>query len=271
MFIGFSLVTDDLTFNKSNEVATSPATNLGTMQPTEACQTTNTTSIFVQCDLGTSRAVKAAGLLYATADSGTTIQYRADNTDPPSTPAYDTGVVSHQMTGATDAWDRFHFVDWDASGHSLRFHRFDIAGTHPNAFYRAGRMLLTGTGAARPGFEPTRGAQFGEIEQGWMEEEFTLEGYGPRYPREFPRAQYLEFSIHSNSKAEVYESAYNLDQRRGRSKDVFVWLEPTETSFPFHNMIYGTMTELGGIEHEYSTATGDAGFWRKRWRVEELL
>ena len=120
-------------------------------------------------------------------------------------------------------------------------------------------------------FEPALGAQFGEIEQGWMEEEFVLRGYGPRYPREFPREQFLEFSIHSNSKAEVYASAYDLDQRRGLSKDVFVWLDPAETAYPMHQMIYGTLTELGPIEHVAGTATADPGFWRKRWRVEELL
>jgi hypothetical protein len=265
MIIGFSLVTDDLTFTESNEVATSPSTNLGTMQPTEVWQTTNTTGIFVQCDLGSSQAVKAAGLLYATAGSGTTIQYRADDTDPTSTPTYDTGAVSHQLAGVTDAWDRFHWVDWDSSGHTLRYHRFDIAGTHPNAFYRAGRMLLVSP------FEPALGAQFGDIELGWDEEEFEMRGYGPRYPREFPRSRYLEFSIHSNSKAEVMASAFDIDQRRGRSRDVFVWLDPTETAYPQHQMIYGTLTELGPIEFEAGTASADAGFWRKRWRIDELL
>jgi hypothetical protein len=264
MIMGFSIVTDSMTFTESNEVATSPSTNLGTMQPTEVWQTTNTTA-WVQVDLGSSVQVKGAGLLYAAATSATNIQYRADDTDPTTTPTYDSGVVSHALTGTGTAWDRIHWVDWDSSGHTLRYHRFDITGSLPNAFYRAGRMLLI-----LP-YEPILGAQFGDIELGWIEQEFQLEGYGPRYPRQFPRYRYIEFGIHSNSKAEIHANAFAIDQVRGRSKDVFIWLDPDETAYPHQQMIYGNMTEMGPIEYVSGTATSDTGFWRKRWRVEELL
>jgi hypothetical protein len=230
---------DAATVTAENEVATLPATNLQTMQPSETWRTSDATDTFIVADLGAALAVDIVALLKTNLTAAATWRVRGATSEANLTaaPGYDSTAVGFWPESglAGQAVSGFLYLD---PAQSFRWWRIDLSdAANPDGYLEAGRLYIDAA------WRPARNLSF-NWQLGWIDDGEPRHARGGQiHPEVVPRRRRLRFSLDYLTEAEA-ATAYDLDRRRGRSADVLVLRDPAHATQLHRQSVYGLMTVL---------------------------
>src|SRR5689334_1274481 len=143
-FICHPRLFDAGTLTNGNELASLPATNLQTMQPSKRWRTSGVANVWIQVDFGAATALDLVALISHNALAPDTWRIRASADSTPTTsPDYDSGSLNLFPGGVrpTESW-RDHYDSFKIlpSTQTWRYWRIDV--TCSASYFEAGRVVL---------------------------------------------------------------------------------------------------------------------------------
>lgn len=229
-----------------SEAAGMEAVNLFKKQPSDLWRATDLGNIWFEVDLGSAQAIRLIALLFTNATSAATIRVRGATSQANLTaaPGYDSTAVSHWPTTGLDNWEKTHAILWLSSAQTYQWWRIDVVdAANPDGYYQAGRLYL-----ANP-YQPSVNIQYG-WGVGFIDGSPTSEATdGQLYIDERKKYRVLNFTLDFESESDMYgdNTAFDIDLRRGSSRDVLCIVDPEKTARLMDWSIYGRMQGLRPI------------------------
>ncbi|GAB4373865.1 MAG: hypothetical protein Kow00114_36070 [Kiloniellaceae bacterium] len=247
IFIAGGQWMDAATLEDSSAVAANyPLSNLLTIQPGEKTRFSTPAAAHVVVDLGAARAVDTVALIAHNASAAGTWRVRGATSEANLTasPGYDSGagVSLWPASGKPDANIHHSFLRL-GSAQSYRWWRVDIADAgNADGYFQLGRLLIAGAWA------PAVNYSFG-ADIGWVDPSPIDEGVGGHsFPLEREKHRVFNLPFRFQTKADAWGQAYELQRKRGGSKDVFAVLDPDEDEYlhvvMVHGLLRGTITSI---------------------------
>lgn len=256
---------DAATLEDSSAVAANyPLSNLLTIQPGEKTRFSDPSAAYVVVDLGAARAVDFVALIAHNASASGTWRVRGATSEANLTasPGYDStaGVDLWPSSGKPDADVQHSFLRL-GSAQTYRWWRVDVADAgNADGYFQLGRLMIAGAWA--PSVNYSFGAGIG-----WLDPSPVDQGVaGHLFPLEREKHRVFTLPFQFQTKADCLDGAYELQRKRGASKDVFVVLDSAETTYLHTAMVHGLMA---------GTAAPFTNDFFQRYsfslRIEELL
>lgn len=254
---------DGGTITTGSEVASLPAGNLLTPQPSDPWRATDLANAYVELDLGTAVEINLIALLYTNASSAATWRIRAaaSQANLTAAPDYDTGSNTFWPQSGLEDWSFTHGFIWlDASTQTRRWWRIDVSDAgNPDGYFQAGRLYL-----AKP-FQPATNIEFG-WSVGYADPSPKRRATGGQtYPLLRSRSRVLNFSYSFMSESEMFDNLFDLNRRRGASEDVLVIVDPDATANIHERIVYGLVDDLKPI------INSSFNIFEQPYRLEEML
>jgi len=258
--IGYSDWGDSATIDSSSvETSGFPVENLQATQPTDYWES-QTDTPFVVLDRGSAQTFNIVALLFTNVQAGDTWQVRAADTEANLTaaPGYDSGSVTFRVAGDDDTWDRHHGLLYLSTAQTYRWIRIDLT-LGSGATLEAGRLVIGNF------FQPSVNESYGRT-LGFADPGTTIRTDGGALISD-ERSRFLTANITLGflSESELFDSALEFQRLRGTSNDLLIVLDPAESSYLMHQLIYGKLTSS-----EPSSAAAFNRF-RLRFSIEEML
>ena len=257
-FIGHGYYVENGTVTTGNELATLPATNLQSMQPSKRWRTSGVSNAWVQVDLGSAKAIDFAAIISHNGAAADTWQIRASSDGTPATvPDYDSGSQNlfPAATRPSEAWRTHydsHYVF--ASTQTWRYWRCDF--TIAGSYFEAGVLLLGLRQQITLAYPFSRGYAPADIV------EITPDGGAVTDPRGRPRA----WNFMVNLLDETTEMAIDgLDALRGIGDAVYCVENPDATTWLHRQSLYGLIAQATPLDRP------DYGIREKRYYLRELI
>ncbi len=248
-----------------------------TMQPGDVVKFENPSTAYFEVDLGEAKTISFIGAISHNMTNTGSIRVRADSQQAnltASTVAYDSGPLparSHQdsftfvWTEDSDdpdngAMDSNNFVLQLSTEKRFRWWRLDLDDDQStDGFTTVGRVVIDKAWNPEIGVQPEWGI-------GWQDTTLQEVATGGQFiPTEKTRSRTLEFELAFLTEDDMYDNGFELDRKRGKSKDVLVVRNVSATTHMTRQTVYGLMAELSPI------AQPDYGVFRKRFRINELI
>lgn len=263
LVIANSAIIDAATVTASGAAASLPVTNLQNEQP-EKIYRSDDTAPYIEIDLGSAQAINLISVLYHTLTSAGTWHIRAATTQGNLTasPGYDSGVVDIWDAGWPTDQSPLHGLKWLTSSQTYRWWRIDFSDAgNADGYIDIGRLYIDNAWQLPDGQN---------ISYGWQVEFIDPSTHarskGARLYTEAQTAwRALKCSMDFLDEDEMYDNLYELQRRRGRSKDALVIRDPAATTHLIRQMIYGKFTQLSPIINDRRN------IFRSRVHIEEML
>ncbi len=239
-----SAFVDAGTVTAGNEVTTLPATNLQDPQPTKRWRsTTIVSSVYIQVDLTEAKAINLIALISHNGTASATWRIRAATSEGglTSAPGFDSGAISMWPISRPTDWPVRSLFSrhWLTTAQSFQWWRIDISDAgNSDLFFEAGRIIIDAAWQPTIGLSPNWGV-------GWVDpgpREMSLGGN--IYPTQRSRRRRIDLNLDFNDETEMLANAFELQRKRGRSQDILVLVDPTETTNWHRTAVYGLMSDL---------------------------
>jgi hypothetical protein len=250
MKLATPVLSDAATLTADNE--TLPVANLQTKQPTKVWRSNNL-SVNVVADLGGDYSIDLFALMFsnATADATWRIRAAAEESELTADPAYDTGPMTFAAgingqyliysQGAPETYSR-------TSGYhtflpkQFRWWRADIFDPdNADGYLDFGRLYIADS------FTPQRTFSYGWTQQ-WMDGQVRDKSLGNQtYPQERNTYRRISGQFRWQSESDMYGELYQLQRKRGSSKDVLLITDELKTDRLMDWSVYGLMTDIEPI------------------------
>lgn len=275
MVLATPLLSDAATLSGSTSPAGLPVTNLQLMSISNVWRALDPENAYVVIDLGSAKEINLVALLGHNGSSRGTARVRAAATEADLTadPAYDSGLLpvrSHQ-SGYDAAWaltvddeeygalDTNNFLLWlGADTETFRFWRIDIDDTEID-YFDAGRLYVS------KAWQPVTNMDYG-LAEGFIDPSRDARTAGGKLaPVERPKYRWTEFRLSFATAAEMYDYAFEIDRKRGRTRDILFINDPDTADRLQKRTIYGTMKTLQPI------INSQFSLFEKTYRIEEII
>lgn len=248
------------TLSSGQAAAAAPVSNLLHREPSVPLILTNPAAAWVGVDFGDDPpALRIVAVLYSNAGS---FRVRADDTDPTSSPAYDSGSVDFGRNEAGLKHRRFRKHDWLwwVTPKTYRYWRIDFANP-ADADNRTIVGNLVMDYGVQPAINQAYGGGIGLIDP--SRKPRSVEGQvEPLRRRPYSG---VEFQIQYGSEAEMFGQAWDLDELTGTVDPVLYIRDPDATVYRQKTSVFGLMRDIGPIVDEAF------GVFSKRYQIEELI
>ncbi len=238
-----SAIADAGTLITGNELTTLPAINLQDPQPTKKWRTSGLSTMYVVVDLGSANAINLVSLIAHNGSAAATWQIRGASSEANLTaaPGYDSGSVSMWPgTGKPSGWiDTLFALLWLTTSQTHRWWRIDVVDAgNTDGYFEAGRLIIDAAWQPDIGLSPNWGVQW--IDPGPREQSIG----GQIYPTQRTRRRLIELILDFNDRDVMLNNAFELQRKRGSSRDIFVLGDPTGTTHLHRDAVYGLFTGL---------------------------
>ncbi len=238
-----SELSDAGTLTTGNEVGTLPAVNLQDPQPTKKWRTSGLSSMYVVVDLGSAKAINLVALIATNLSSGANWQIRGATSEANLTaaPGYNsTSVSAWPGTGKPGGWtDQLFSLLWLTTAQTYRWWRIDVTDSgNGDGYIEAGRLIIDAAWQPTIGLSPNWGVQW--VDPGPREMSIG----GNIYPTQRTHHRVIELALDFNDQTAMMANAFELQRKRGASKDVFVLVDPAGTTDLHRTSIYGLFSNL---------------------------
>lgn len=261
LIIATPIVSDDGTLTAGSAAAGLPVSNLVDIQPGNKWRATALASAWCQNDLGAAKAVDLVALLYTNATSTAQWRIRAANSvaSVTSNPDYNSGLLTFWPTTGLETWDFTHGIHWIASTQTYRVWRIDVSdSSNPDTYFEAGRWYISDA------FQPTQNMQYG-VALAWNDESPKPKSLGGQIvPVVRNQSRIADLRLSFIDEAEMYSNIFEIERRRGASKDVLVIFDPVASARLMDQTIYGLMETRNPIVNRAFEV------FEKRIRIEEM-
>ena len=272
MLLAMPILSDQATLKGSTSSGSLGINNLKTMSLKEVYRAADASSVYIEVDFGKSEKINLFALIGHSGSSRSFARVRASNilSDLMSNPTFDSGDVpfrSHQ-TGYDNTWaslvtdeeygalDKNLFFQYFPTI-NMRYWRVDISD--PNSTYLdIGRLYVAN--AWQPATNMNYGGGLGYIDPSRKARTKSNEIIS----NERQQYRYVDFSLSFSNEAEMYDNAFEVDRRRGRTKDVLFIHDPDAKHQLQRRSIYGTMESLQSIVNT------NYNIYEKTFRIEEI-
>lgn len=220
-----------------------PISNLQTRQPTKRWRTTSLSTMYIVADLTEAKSINLISLISHNGSASATWRIRGATSEANLTaaPGYDSTAISMwPITKPTDWLTRSMFSRlWLTTAQSYRWWRVDVIDAgNSDGWFEAGRLIIDAAWQPTIGLTPNWGV--GWIDPGPREESLG----GNLYPTQRARRRLIELNLDFNDETEMLANAFELQRTRGRSEDVLVMVDPTETTNWHRTGVYGLMVNI---------------------------
>lgn len=166
--------------------------------------------------------------------------------------------VSSDLAG----WETAPAFLFQKVGYYARYLRIEVLDAgNPDMAFRAGRLMVGS------GWQPQKNAKYGMVPFGFEDlSRRTYSADGSLDVGENPKRNHMEFTISFEDEHDLYQNAYELDWRRGSSRDVFVVVDPEAEFYRAQKMIHGTLAP--GRQRPRHSAFS---YFEHRYAVEGLV
>lgn len=240
-----SIFVDDGVLTATNEVSALPGTNLQDIQPTKKWRTTSLSTMAIEIDLTTAKAVNLISLIAHNATSTATWRIRGATSQAiltSTTVGYDSSTITMwPSTGKPQDWnDQLFSLKWlGSNAQTFRWWRVDVFDdANGDGYFEAGRLIIDNAWQPTVGLSPNWGFRW--IDPGTRERSII----GNLYPTQRTRHRIFEFTLDFNDKDAMLNNAAELQRKRGISQDVFILADPTGTTHLHKESVYGLFTDL---------------------------
>lgn len=265
---------DAATITASDAISAGPVTNLQKMQPTDVWQTAGLSSVYIECDRGSSQPINLVSLLYtnATADAVWRIRMANSQAELITAPIYDGPLVGGPAAvgyllnedgsyvlnedgskiilddgggasiggGATTLWasatldTRRHAFAWLPNTISARWVRIDVSDPANSEGCFRAGRLYISNA-----WQPTRNVQYG-VSIGFIDPSKKDRTTGSQTlitPR--PKIPVAKFNLAFLSEDEMLDNEYELQRTRGASSDLLIVFDPNQDTHRHKKIFYG--------------------------------
>jgi len=255
-------LSDAATLTAGSAVASLPVSNLQTRQPGERWRATDLANVYLEIDLGSAAAINLVALLNTNASSAATWQVRAAATQGALTtsPGYDSGSVSMWPVAGLDGLPWTHARLWLSTSQTYRWWRIDVSDSgNADGHFQAGRLYVASA------WEAPRNVQYGWSVT-WNDPSVKRRSTGSQL-YSLVRTPWRSFdgALSFLSEGQMYDNLYDLQRRRGASRDVLLMRDPEATDHFMAQSVYGVLETLQPLVQERLAV------FRSRLIVEELL
>jgi len=263
MLLATPAISDAATLSTvGSEAADMPGSNVQTMQPSEVWRATDTDNAYLEIDLGSAQTFNLVSLLHTNADTDTTWRVRAGDSQAEvqgGSADYDSGTVAFWPgTVELTNWDTTHSLLYLSSTETERWLRIDVNHTG-DAYFDAGRLYIANA------WQPTRNLLYGYTFPYWKEDVQRQKAHGgPTYPAIRARSLAADFTVRVDTQAEILGNAFEIGLTQGVSEDVLFVVDPAESDYPHHGMVYGLMSQSAPIQVPNKSA------WEVTYSIEGL-
>jgi len=226
--IATPVLSDVAVVTTSSETVAGPVTNLQKIQPTDAWETVNLTSIFIEINLNSIVTFNQIALLFTNVTSAGTVRFRTADTQ-----ANLTAAPTNDRSGlAPDGQHLFTHFDTDVSA---KWVRIDIADAgNPAGKITGGRLYVAKS------WKPI--VPYGNITQSIRDlSKLFITSGGQTVINKKPIIPDVTFTALATSEADILDNADEINRIRGASNDVFVVVDTTVSSRRFRGMYYGLL------------------------------
>jgi len=280
--LGLPNYVDSGTVTATSEAATLPATNVQNIQASRKWRSDDTdeADTILNMDFGQPRAISGVAIIGHNLDSAGKIRIRLGNDPTFSVVLYDSGDVD-----ALPTMEAFGVLPWGIFRWGGKPANEDLVGRYVNtpllleqlviARYmrielknetNAAGYLQVGRVVAGPAVTPSLNMQYGAA-IGYMDNSrhSTSRG-GQTWSDEQQRYRVLSFKLADLPADEIYTAFFDrLDRAKGTFGDVFVLMNPADTTNIIHTSFYGRVSSLQPVRKTYFQGH------EKDYEITELL
>jgi len=244
------------------DVASMPLSNLQTTQLYQKCRTRDAGGDTLRLRIsGITGPINLVALIGTNADAAT--QWRVQgstNAYPWTQPLYDSGTMSHwpDVSPAVE-WSETLAIHWMSTPQTYPYWAIEVYFID-QPYYDVGRLYIANA------YQPTI-----DVQPNW---DLGIVDGSPKtvtpgmrtFVDRRPVARRLSFGLKFDSEDEAFDQAFEIDRRRGISRDVLFCLDPHTANPHRHKQtIYGLMRELPPLSSPV------VEFYEKSYVIEELL
>lgn len=250
---------DDGALTTGNQETLMPASNLLDPQPFNVWQTTSSSNVWVDYNLGSALSTDFIAILYHNAAVADTWRIRGATSQANLTasPTYDSGSVLMLDADTPSDFSPKHSIHYLSTPQSLQWWRIDM--TIAGSFFRAGRWYVT------KAWQPTV-----NIAYDWG---ITFIDNSPKvrsrsnslFPDHREPFRLMEVRLRLQSEDDLYNNIYELERLRGASRDIFASIDPAKTDHLLRQSVYGALTDIRPIINP------NFNVYSTRLNIEEML
>lgn len=217
---------------------------------------TETLNGVIDVDLGSAQTIDTIALIAHNSTASGTVIISAGSTSAASD--FTTGSLN-LVTGADQGLPGNLFFEKLTTAQTYRFWKIDYNDTgNPDAYFQIGRLYLSNA------FQPDVNLAYGYSQSFKDLSRVRRTRSGEAVPLIRDPYRKVEFTLDFGSQDEMYNSLFEFDRLRGKSKDVLFVKDPAETTHFQRQYVYGLFTDLQPIIHSNFSR------FRKRFIIEEI-
>lgn len=267
MILATPVISDAALLSSSAMAGSLPLENLKKQAVGRVARFTSPDSAFIVIDLGNSpSAVDLIALIGHNASAAGEARVRAADAEAllTSAPSYDSGALRLRSNIVAPAYAdvgslaRNHFILKLAVQQIRRYWRIDMTDTSIS-YLDVGRLYLSKV------FQPSTNMDYG-IKEGFIDPSTIQRTVSGRViPNERTKYRYTELTLSFGSEAEMFGSAFDIEQARGSTRDVLLVIDNDNKPLLQKRSIYGLMATLNPVVNSY------IGLFEKTYRIEEII